>query len=55
MKLSQAKKQDYIDHFLRFIQECGVTAVLFLAGVDLSNRTDDQMLCVTSFTPTHLR
>ncbi|KAK7472657.1 hypothetical protein VKT23_000770 [Stygiomarasmius scandens] len=43
----KAKKQDYIDHFLRFIQECGVTAVLFLAGVDLSNRTDDQMLTPT--------
>ncbi|THU95392.1 hypothetical protein K435DRAFT_755914 [Dendrothele bispora CBS 962.96] len=40
----KAKKQEYIDHFLKFIQESGVAAVLFLAGVDLSNRTDDQML-----------
>ncbi|KAK7005709.1 proteasome assembly chaperone 2 [Favolaschia claudopus] len=37
------QKQEFIDSILEFIRTSGVTAVLFLSGVDLSNRTDSQM------------
>ncbi|EGO25749.1 hypothetical protein SERLADRAFT_408018 [Serpula lacrymans var. lacrymans S7.9] len=37
-------KQDFVDALLGFVQESGVAAALFLGGVDMSNRTDAQML-----------
>ncbi|PPQ62923.1 hypothetical protein CVT24_006163 [Panaeolus cyanescens] len=42
------RKQDYVDSLLDFIKTYKFGAVLFLGGVDLSDRTDSQMM-----TPTH--
>ncbi|KAF9241577.1 PAC2 family-domain-containing protein [Melanogaster broomeanus] len=39
-------KQDFTDDLLEFIRNSGVSAVIFLGGVDMSNRTDAQMLWV---------
>ncbi|RDB25176.1 Proteasome assembly chaperone 2 [Hypsizygus marmoreus] len=44
----KSRKQDFVASLLDFIKSSGVGAVLFLSGVDLSNRTDSQM-----FTPTY--
>ncbi|KAG6889419.1 hypothetical protein C0992_005276 [Termitomyces sp. T32_za158] len=44
---SQSKKEDFISSLLQFIQTSGVESVLFLSGVDLSIRTDAQMLTPT--------
>ncbi|KAJ7702978.1 proteasome assembly chaperone 2 [Mycena rosella] len=47
----KSQKHEFIHALLEFIQTSGVASALFLSGVDLSNRTDSQML-----TPTyHLR
>ncbi|KII92413.1 hypothetical protein PLICRDRAFT_50798 [Plicaturopsis crispa FD-325 SS-3] len=45
----KSRKQDYIDSLLGFIKESGISSVLFLSGVDLSNRTDAQMMTPTYF------
>lgn len=42
----QSRKQDFVSGLLDFIKSSGLDSVLFLSGVDLSNRTDTQMLCV---------
>ncbi|KAJ7072118.1 PAC2 family-domain-containing protein [Mycena amicta] len=47
----KSQKQEFVDALLDFVNTSGFAAALFLSGVDLSNRTDSQML-----TPTyHLR
>ncbi|KAJ7268775.1 proteasome assembly chaperone 2 [Mycena haematopus] len=43
----KSQKQEFIKTLLEFIQTSGVTSALFLSGVDLSNRTDSQMLTPT--------
>ncbi|KAH7924262.1 hypothetical protein BV22DRAFT_1091263 [Leucogyrophana mollusca] len=43
----KAFKQEFVDALLHFISTSGVSAVLFLGGVDMSNRTDSQMLSPT--------
>ncbi|KAF5380593.1 hypothetical protein D9615_004615 [Tricholomella constricta] len=43
----KSKKQDFVTGLLGFIQTSGVASVLFLSGVDLSNRTDSQMFTAT--------
>ncbi|KAJ7217839.1 PAC2 family-domain-containing protein [Mycena pura] len=43
----KSQKQEFIDVLLDFVQTSGVAAALFLSGVDLSNRTDSQMLTPT--------
>ncbi|KAF9010482.1 PAC2 family-domain-containing protein [Cyathus striatus] len=40
-------KQDFIDSLLEFVGSSNAAAVLFLSGVDLSNRTDSQMFTST--------
>ncbi|KAF8919886.1 PAC2 family-domain-containing protein [Mucidula mucida] len=40
----KARKQEFVDALLGFIQKSGFTSVTFLSGVDLSNRTDAQMM-----------
>jgi proteasome assembly chaperone 2 len=44
----QPRKQEFIDALLQFLQESRLSATLFLSGVDMSNRTDAQMMFVTS-------
>ncbi|KAF8348361.1 PAC2 family-domain-containing protein [Amanita rubescens] len=44
----KSRKQEFADALITFIKNSGVSAVLFLSGVDVSDRTDSQM-----FTPTH--
>ncbi|TFY51589.1 hypothetical protein EVG20_g10928, partial [Dentipellis fragilis] len=39
----KARKQEFIDSLLKFIEESQFSAILFLSGVDSSNRTDEQM------------
>lgn len=41
---AQDRKEDFIAKLLNFISESQFSAVLFLSGVDLSNRTDAQMM-----------
>ncbi|KAF8210515.1 PAC2 family-domain-containing protein [Mycena galopus ATCC 62051] len=43
----KSQKQEFIKTLLEFIQSSGVASALFLSGVDLSNRTDSQMLTPT--------
>ncbi|KAJ6499089.1 PAC2 family-domain-containing protein [Mycena sanguinolenta] len=43
----KSQKQEFIKTLLEFIQTSGVASALFLSGVDLSNRTDSQMLTPT--------
>jgi len=45
----KSRKEDFIRSLLGFIQESGVASVLFLSGVDLSNRTDAQMMTPTYY------
>ncbi|KAJ7902051.1 proteasome assembly chaperone 2 [Mycena olivaceomarginata] len=40
----KSQKQEFIRTLLEFIETSGVASALFLSGVDLSNRTDSQML-----------
>ena len=42
--LSQSRKQAFIDSLFKFVQEHRLSAVLILSGVDMSNRTDAQMM-----------
>ncbi len=42
----QAFKQDFVNFLFAFIRDYKLGAVLLLAGVDLSNRSDAQMRCV---------
>ncbi|KIM69806.1 hypothetical protein SCLCIDRAFT_13164 [Scleroderma citrinum Foug A] len=42
-------KQDFADALLEFISTSCPSAVIFLAGVDMSNRTDSQMLTPTTY------
>ncbi|KIJ68149.1 hypothetical protein HYDPIDRAFT_83335 [Hydnomerulius pinastri MD-312] len=42
-------KQNFCDDLLKFIETSGVSAVIFLGGVDMSNRTDSQMLTPTTY------
>ncbi|KAJ7287865.1 PAC2 family-domain-containing protein [Mycena rebaudengoi] len=42
-------KHEFIDALLQFIESSGVASVLFLSGVDLSNRTDAQMVTGPSY------
>ncbi|KAI0051815.1 hypothetical protein FA95DRAFT_1484608 [Auriscalpium vulgare] len=39
----KSRKQEFIDTLLEFIKGADFSAVLFLSGVDLSDRTDSQM------------
>jgi len=41
------RKDEFVQDVLTFIQHSKFAAVLFLSGVDMSNRTDDQMLTPT--------
>ncbi|KIM45204.1 hypothetical protein M413DRAFT_441885 [Hebeloma cylindrosporum] len=43
----KSRKQDFIESLLEFIKVSNFGAALFLSGVDLSNRTDAQMLTPT--------
>ncbi|KAF5322168.1 hypothetical protein D9619_001700 [Psilocybe cf. subviscida] len=43
----KALKQQFIDALFAFIKSSEFSSVLFLSGVDLSNRTDSQMLTPT--------
>ncbi|KAJ7680534.1 PAC2 family-domain-containing protein [Mycena polygramma] len=43
----KSHKQEFIKTLLDFIETSGVASALFLSGVDLSNRTDSQMLTPT--------
>ncbi|KAH9992664.1 PAC2 family-domain-containing protein [Russula vinacea] len=43
------RKQEFIDALLHFLQESRLSATLFLSGVDMSNRTDAQMITPTYF------
>lgn len=45
----KTRKEDFVHSLLRFIQDSGVASVLFLSGVDLSNRTDAQMMTPTYY------
>ncbi|KIY74317.1 hypothetical protein CYLTODRAFT_484638 [Cylindrobasidium torrendii FP15055 ss-10] len=40
----KARKQEFVHELLSFLQESHFSAVLFASGVDLSNRTDAQMI-----------
>lgn len=42
-------KQDFTDTLLEFVRTSCVSAVIFLAGVDTSNRRDTQMLIPTTY------
>ncbi|KAG1746147.1 hypothetical protein EDB19DRAFT_1894287 [Suillus lakei] len=42
-----SSKQDFVDSLLEFIRTSGASAVLVIGGVDMSNRTDPQMLTPT--------
>jgi proteasome assembly chaperone 2 len=43
----QPRKQEFVDALFQFLQESRLSAILFLSGVDMSNRTDAQMVFVT--------
>ncbi|TFK68677.1 hypothetical protein BDN72DRAFT_797423 [Pluteus cervinus] len=45
----KSKKQKFVDALLKFISTSGVACVLFLSGLDVTNRTDQQMLTPTYF------
>lgn len=45
----ESRKQEFADSLVAFIKTSGVSAVLFLSGVDVSDRTDSQMLYVFPF------
>ncbi|KAF7428291.1 hypothetical protein PC9H_007512 [Pleurotus ostreatus] len=50
----KSRKQDFVDELLAFVQASGVQSTLFLSGVDLSNRTDSQMMIpLYHICPTH--
>ena len=40
-------KEEYLAALLQFIADSNFSAVLFLTGVDVQNRTDDQMMSVS--------
>jgi len=42
----QSRKEEFTESLLEFIQTSGFAACVFLSGVDMSNRTDAQMLSV---------
>lgn len=42
-------KQQFADALLEFIRDSGVSAVVFMAGIDTMDRTDTQMLTPTTF------
>jgi len=43
------RKQEFINALLQFLQESKLSATLFLSGVDMSNRTDAQMITPTYY------
>ncbi|KAF7306075.1 Proteasome assembly chaperone 2 [Mycena chlorophos] len=43
----KSQKHEFVAALLDFVNTSGVTAALFLSGVDLSNRTDSQMMTPT--------
>ncbi|KAF8628876.1 hypothetical protein AX15_003663 [Amanita polypyramis BW_CC] len=43
----KSHKQQFVNELLNYVKGAGVSAVLFLSGVDVSNRTDSQMLTPT--------
>ncbi|KAJ7593999.1 PAC2 family-domain-containing protein [Mycena floridula] len=43
----KSKKQEFVDAFLDCFKASGLASILFLSGVDLSNRTDAQMMTPT--------
>ena len=45
--LSQPRKQEFVDSLFQFVQEHRFSAVLILSGVDMSDRTDAQMMWVS--------
>jgi hypothetical protein len=42
----QSRKQEFIDELLQFVRQSRFSANLILSGVDMSNRTDAQMMFV---------
>ncbi|KAI0253992.1 hypothetical protein BJV78DRAFT_1122050, partial [Lactifluus subvellereus] len=42
-----SRKQEFIEALVQFVQESRLSAALFLSGVDMSNRTDAQMITPT--------
>ncbi|KAI9442222.1 PAC2 family-domain-containing protein [Lactarius indigo] len=46
---SQPRKQAFIDSLFQFVQEQRLSAVLMLSGVDMSDRTDAQMMTPTYY------
>ncbi|KAH0827852.1 hypothetical protein J3R83DRAFT_3478 [Lanmaoa asiatica] len=45
----QSFKQQFTNTFLEFIRDSGVSAVIFMGGVDTTDRTDTQMHTPTTF------
>jgi len=45
----KSRKEEFTETLLGFIQSSGFTACVFLSGVDMSNRTDAQMLTPTYY------
>jgi len=45
----KSRKDAYIEAFFQFVSDSQFSAVLFLSGVDVSNRTDEQMNAVTYY------
>ncbi|KAG6369546.1 PAC2 family-domain-containing protein [Boletus reticuloceps] len=45
----KSSKQQFTDTLLEFIRNSGVSAVIFMGGVDTSDRTDSQMHTPTTF------
>ena len=48
---TQPRKQAFIDSLFQFVREYRLSAVLILSGVDMSNRTDAQMMWVDPCDP----
>lgn len=42
----KSRKQDYVDGLIAFLKQSRCGAAIFLSGMDLTNRTDAQMLWV---------
>jgi len=47
--IMKSRKEEFTESLLGFIQSSGFSACVFLSGVDMSNRTDTQMLTPTYY------
>ncbi|KIY44426.1 hypothetical protein FISHEDRAFT_67535 [Fistulina hepatica ATCC 64428] len=45
----KAYKQQFVDALLAFCQDASPSAIIFLSGVDTSDRTDEQMITLTYY------